>query len=841
MWIEQSQRQEIISDVYEQIRLSDDTPNELTLDEKTTLIQQYELERGDIQWETSAELHELHSVMDIFEESTNMSSLEIKKIQMIVWVPKWNARDWVFWPWSFDLFSSYKNETWFSGWLQELYTRYEEVKEYFNSLPRDERKDLQAEWWKDGVFGQGTFKHILINNLTHLNTSPVSWPLETSENIEEWERQGPEPLWEMQWPKMPEDLWEQPQELEMQWPDPLREMQGPEPLGEMQGPEMPDLNELWMTQEQMQEMREQLRGSEEYNEARVEARSLSRDEIKNIQAATGSDIDGGFGLNTYIHYKESDLASAGFSLSEVGKLEKVVNEWETEKLSQDIAEAYGIEVEDISEIFSEISPWDYFSYNTYFWRLTLFDSETSEKVTIDVAEGLFDTVENSFSDTPENAREKLSNTLSRISWERERGHYIDQILNYIDGNQSYEKARAILCEASDEWIYKLSLDDFGSRGKSDLILKIKAVHLYWDHDIVKKWDEVYFLDSTEYYWLNSGRRLSIWGNTEISIPSQEEKEEIIQEVEEQKRRAEITRAIEWDLHATINRWDTESILWYCEFASSWNKQKLLENMKAVVLEEKLFASIRIMFSRVEGNNFIFNSYSENEGVGDLFEKWLSAFELFGDYESIIVNGEEYSSWNTKRYGVSIYSGDAISWVGDQRTQEDYEKLTLRSDYNVRNMRRPQFMRNPQTWVTLCWATARVFANQIWAPGTPASTWYAFNQFRMMPEPKTWQVPNSVRSINQNYNMWLWEITRFLENSQTLVAQIYLDAAWDYGGNFYGHVATVVLDSSWEYYVFDAYQNGWVPMKLSDYYSTRRWQISAWTGQRKDFKWIAKLL
>lgn len=262
-------------------------------------------------------------------------------------------------------------------------------------------------------------------------------------------------------------------------------------------------------------------------------------------------------------------------------------------MSQNIAHAYGIEVEDISEIFSEISPGDYFSYNTYYGRLTLFDSETLEKVTIDIAEGLFDTVENSFQSTPEEAKDKISTTLARINGSRERGHYIDQILNYID------------------------------------------------------------------------------------------------------------------------------------------------------------------------------------------ENGLSAFELFWDYETISVNNREYSAWNTRRYWVSIHTGDIIQMIWSPRSAEDYENLIVRSNYNIHSLWRPQFMRNPVTWTTLCWATARVFADRIGARWTPSSTWYAFNQFKMMPEPKAWQVPNSVRQINKNYNMWLGEITSFLQNIQTQVAQIYLDAAGSY--------------------------------------------------------------
>lgn len=848
MVVEQSQTFETNREKYKDIReaFSDSYLDDA---EKEALASEYYAECEEISSETHDSCSELEKEVELYREIVGMSQWkwsEIEKLQILSWV---QDTDGLRGPTTFASYLEISNRWLWLEWLtpKQVVEKYDEIfsqiQDIFNSFTnKSERQEIQRSVWAsaDGIYGPNTFKAIMKNSENDETINELFFIESNIENTDITEEIEP----------VEEDDFDivTGEEVQSTTGEEIQPVEGEDSDDQDRywdyHPDLIEYNNIWKTEAQMDALRDELRWSEEYNEARIEARSLSRQEVMNLQTATWSDIDGQFGINTYIYYRESDLATAWFSISEVWKLEKIVDEWETEQLSQDIAKAYGIEVEDISEIFSEISPWDYFSYNKYYGRLTLFDNETSEKVTIDVAEGLFDTIENSFLDSPENARLKISSTLSRISWESERGHYIDQILLYIDANEESEKARWIFTELSNQWNYKLSLNDFDSRWKSDLILKLKAVHLFWDHDVLKRWEDVYIKNDWEYYSVSSRRRLSIWEQTEISIPNPEEKREILLEIEEQRQQEQIRTDIEGNLTSVISRLDRESILMYCKFSSTWDKRRLLQNIKTTIFEERLFSSMRLMFADISGDDFTFNSYSESEWVWELFENWLSAFELFWDYEKIIVNNREYSSWNTRRYWVSIHTGDIIQMIWSPRTAEDYENLTVRSNYNVHALWRPQFMRNPVTWTTLCWATARVFADRIWAPWTPSSTWYAFNQFKMMPEPKAWQVPNSVRQINKNYNMWLGEITTFLQNTQTQVAQIYLDAAGSYSewwrAAYYGHVATVVLDRSWEPYVFDAYQNGGAPMKLSDYYSIRRWQISAGTWQRKDFKGIAKL-
>ena len=87
----------------------------------------------------------------------------MKKIQMLIGIPKWRQRDGVFGPWSFKLFGDYKTETGFSWGLQELLEKYEEFREVF--LSSEDRLSLQPVGWKDGSYGQWTFRHMLTQNI----------------------------------------------------------------------------------------------------------------------------------------------------------------------------------------------------------------------------------------------------------------------------------------------------------------------------------------------------------------------------------------------------------------------------------------------------------------------------------------------------------------------------------------------------------------------------------------------------------------------------------------------------------------------------------------------------
>lgn len=160
MWIEQTHNPEMIKSVYDQIKATDESPKELTQDERSKLISSYENECKDIQDETCSSLQELEKVMHIFEEVSSLDPEVIKKVQMIIGVKRWSGRDGIFGPASFELFDDYKNETNFSWGVEELLQKYKDFGEIF--LLSDDKHLLQPIGGKDGQYGQGTFKHMLM-------------------------------------------------------------------------------------------------------------------------------------------------------------------------------------------------------------------------------------------------------------------------------------------------------------------------------------------------------------------------------------------------------------------------------------------------------------------------------------------------------------------------------------------------------------------------------------------------------------------------------------------------------------------------------------------------------
>jgi len=69
-------------------------------------------------------------------------------------------------------------------------------------------------------------------------------------------------------------------------------------------------NAIGMTERAFETAKIEIRNSPEYREAREIARRLSRQQIMNIQLATGAEVDGAFGPETYLFYAYSDVSEA---------------------------------------------------------------------------------------------------------------------------------------------------------------------------------------------------------------------------------------------------------------------------------------------------------------------------------------------------------------------------------------------------------------------------------------------------------------------------------------------------------------------------------------------------
>lgn len=154
MSFEAQEYKDLGRDIYAEVRDGD-----LSEQEREDLLSRYQEECSQVTAETCENLQELRDAMDIFEESINLEREDIRKIQKII--STWS--DGVFGPGSFLQFESYKHETSFEWWLADILTLYLSTQEYFEGLSQEERKNLQAPWGRDGVFGPNTFRNMLIN------------------------------------------------------------------------------------------------------------------------------------------------------------------------------------------------------------------------------------------------------------------------------------------------------------------------------------------------------------------------------------------------------------------------------------------------------------------------------------------------------------------------------------------------------------------------------------------------------------------------------------------------------------------------------------------------------
>lgn len=282
----------------------------------------------------------------------------------------------------------------------------------------------------------------------------------------------------------------------------------------------------------------------EYTEARQEVRSLSRDDIFRLQAAIGAPEDGGFGPETYFYYSQSQLAEAGFSIPEAAKLKKLV-EGDITQLKSDIQNTYNLSDELIEEIFGELSEGDYLEYDSSWGEMSYLNHETGEKLTLDLAEGVFDSISLAFEQTQ---YEHILATIENLSPQRQE-EYIQILLEYIRENNLYSQARNLFSEIYQEGGITAFQIDF--HGSSHLEQAITANDLFNDQDYLLVGGIPYIRRGNDF--INAGRleqrnennqRLKIFSGMQVMLPTLSQREEFRKVMDAFEQRTEITDQIE---------------------------------------------------------------------------------------------------------------------------------------------------------------------------------------------------------------------------------------------------------------------------------------------------------
>lgn len=685
MSVEQVSQQEMSRDVYSEIKASDDTPGELTSEEKQDLLEKYACDREQIEAETCDNLQNLRDIMQVFEESVELGREDMKKIQMILSIPK-SGRDGIFWPGTSAVLQEFKTETWFSGTMQELISRWDELRIHFRWLNASQRRENQPEWGRDGLWGQGTFKFMLKNEsvwerVEELNTALSSEPLQWSSDV-------------------PED------DIELQSQE-----------------EIVYNNGLSMTDEQFSAAKLEARESGEnpnYTEFRTIVRELSRTEKIQLQEAVGANVDGAPGIGTYTHYLHSKIKDAWFSVQEAASLKKVTSENANQEISQ-IEATYEV---DLWELPVDIKEGDFFYYDPDYGEMTIVDSESGEKSTLDIAEGIFDSIESSFESWN---TELVFQTLAQIRRDSVKTNkYISELKAYILQNNEFDAAREIFCDENVETTPDGTIYTVDFKWDRALGREMKAIDLFWDQEFLLRWDGTYIrrFEPDGEYRTYEWNRLPVSSGTKVMIPSESKAQEIREQVALIERMNDIKDLVENNISELIESNKKEELLTYLDYdwISSSQKERVIRNIQETVFKEKLFSNMREMFTERSWEQYLFTSWNE------LLWTRLTAFDLFGDYKTLVSEGEEYHSITEKNYTswgnrLSLHEWETLVEIkqDSQRTHEEYERI---DEY-------PRL-----AWELWRWIQRNYVNNGNNSCG--ASVWDALTKFRIRWLPTSWR-------------------------------------------------------------------------------------------------------
>ena len=717
------------------VALSD---SNLSWDEQEDILQRYnqdhwetQTESSNLRWILSEEI--LQQKIEIYRELRALNrTQDLRNIQTLagVWV------DGVLWPrtfWGFFLIwhrhPSLRGKSPKEIW--ELYSSiHNELRQEFNNRPLQVRRDIQrSAWaWVDGIFWPNTLQAILRNwnQVSEYFPKGVLW------DISQWVIESDWVSWDQVFQPETDSFWESQSEA------PQDEQDSIESDMRYVNNWYDAVSDDWEStsgediEERIDQEIQAIRSnpSSEYREARNVARRFSRNQIRDFQITIWAWVDGAFWPESFIRFQHSELAELWFSLEEALWLQRIITQDDIDNLAREISRVYGLwNQELIVELLSEIWVWDYISYNPYRWEIThIQDSERQE--IIKVKEWFFDTFVNAIH---EEDRDKIINTLNSIPgrWnDWLRWHYIDLLQAYIRDNAEndiYAKVRSIFCEDMWDDIYRI---DFWNN--ADLIQKMTASDLFNDQEFLRSWNDIYRRVWDNYLTIQWWRRLAIFQWTQVQFLSQDEKDLLYQQFEEDIRREELRQRITSHLWEFLQSSDLkEDIVDYFWFASQREKIQFVTNIREYAFENRDFATLRNIFASQESDSFTIDFLTDREGVWDIFERTLTAFDLFWDYKGLSKNGVNFESSRFRNYlnrnnaRLWIISWDIIQTLAwTERSVEEFSEILEYTPLAAELWRyiRTNYVRAPRqaSWVTSCWAAVWAALNNFWIRELPQS-------------------------------------------------------------------------------------------------------------------------
>jgi len=744
MWIEQSNfeanRNKYIDfrDAFSDSLLSEQ--------EQTDIEQSYYQECEQIHDDAQTLCDELQNEILQYQSMTEMSREEVKDLQIISWA---QDIDGLRGP---NTFAYYKNLISLFWNLnikspKETYNvLYSHCEDIFNSQDTiDEKKNIQKSAWSgtDWVFWPNTFQAIMqnIHNSNELQDLFLSKSVLTIEDETNSLNDviGNENMSEKNDELLSNELIEWSDgdlNLQKNWENESvnTTWEKNESITNFQNPENIEINtlRLWMTEIEFEAAKTAVKNSSEYIDASKIAKKLSSDQKKNIQMISWAHIDWQFWPETFLYFKSCELYQAWFSLEETADSKKIVTQSDLETLLWRIQSTYNVSEDITNEMFWPLSIGDYILYDVLWWEMTHYDIESWRKWTINVAKGINDSISEAFT---QNDFHSILNTLNRIGDSSEKIKYIEMLFSYIMEQELFNEARSMFTTKSIiAWRDTYTIDFKWNKELGD---KFTANILFNDQDYLISNNEAYSRQWENYISIDwSNKRLELKNNSEISIPTEADKNHIDTNINESEQKDIVKNKIEDNLIQVFEQWDVESILLYCKLFSDAKKRVLLYNIKQLSRTEHWFDAVRNVFAVENSNwNFIFQSFKDAPWVGLIFENGLTAFDLFWDYKTVESNWTQYhsisdfdytSAWNR----LSIREGSEINIV-ESSFREESEFKKIGENPQLSGELGKWIQRNyVNNWNNSCWASCWDAMTNFWIRGLPQywRDWYKWKWF-----------------------------------------------------------------------------------------------------------------
>ena len=615
--------------------------------EKEQLEESYYSDCKEIHEEAALACSVLEKELAIYKEFKKLSPENLKKLQVLGWVND----DWERGPTTFAailaLWEKFPAMKAFSLWeklweYKKIFVQYETT---FNSFGEEaageeKKKDIQRKSgaYPDWEFGPSTFKHILKNPLIIRD-----YFLETQDTIQVVAAE------EFQWDERVIDV----SELQDQVPQEAE-------------------NLLNMSKEDFKRVKQEVSKTAEYQNFLKEVKLLGNSQKKNFQYVVWAEIDGFPWPGTYLHYKNSHIRKAWFSISEVADLKKVVSQDGAQE-KQLITQVYNLEEEVLDDMPFQIEQGDMLRYDPDYGIITLVKSWGSDTQDFQVTEGIFSTIQEGLDWA--NA-DIIFQTLARLDGDPDKkSRYIQELQSYIHDNDAYPEARNIFCSREVQELDTGTVFTLDFRWDDELLQAITAVDVFWDTPYVKRQGDTYIRRFEEWTWEFKSlwwKRLSIISGTSVLVPNAEEIRKIDEKMQLLEEKEEIFSKIKnpWDI---IRAWDRETIEKYLVLANASERKIFTENLQTEVIEWRLFSQMRTMFLN-DGKIFLEKSW--------VIAETLTPLILFGDYKELSLNGEKYTglpSWEyiSEWWEVveDISDLSTMQWIsGSERSTEEQQEL-----------------------------------------------------------------------------------------------------------------------------------------------------------------------